>query len=889
MSASDFATTPPTMTILADHAIHEILEDNKAAGDSFELNTKLAAVYDMLRHKNTQCPMAVGIYGDWGSGKTSAMRWLEKQLSEWNAPSNARGGHPRVFPIRFEPWKYHKREDVWNGIVAEVILAIVDKSISENTVANVKSILARTGVFLGSALWKLVLAGLKTKLTVKHEGNDLELNAEAIAKELEELPHKVNEFFHPEATFLNPCEEALKSWIAKNVGQDRYVLFIDDLDRCLPEVAMEVLEAIKLYLNIKSLIFVVGVDDAVVNRVVEKHYEKFGVDAQKSRHYLSKIFQVEMRVSPSEGQMTGYFDAQLDELNRLTDGAWNKNLGCDGIDKNAIEGVIQQLASNNPREVKRLLNSCVIVGLAAKQIKGADQLAFAQGVQWYLLQKHFEFGLFERFNRNVMVKTQTHHWFSRMCQYLRLADAEDLNPLSKVGSEDKSGNALMANMLNLKEDCPDFITGDIMGFDVWQLLIHHHRFVLLLRAVKFSSEITAQVQKQVVEAQLSPAPSERIDQSSLRNIIDDKLRTKLSKLLNRPAAEFDDIDDIDFAEMLDLLDDEDVEKRQIASEALGYVSECDGIRDALLSILCSEDSIKAGFAEYALQKKADYSVVQRDLQRIMDDDEESLRVRCNAARALGGKVSALPLWKDYHEAMFKKHQVKREAITVNGVEFIFLKAPGSCSLMQCPVTQGQWQKVMGENPSRFKGDHLPVESVSWEDCQRFIGKLNEERPRENFRFPSHAEWRFACAAGAAGDDFGAGFGSELTADRANFDGQYPYPEIAKKGVYRQRTTAEGSFLPNDWGFHDMHGNVWEWCEDLVEGSLHVLSGGGWGNYARFTLLANCLHAPTGSDGGVSFRLARGPKTEEKTEKPVAKPERIDGTQPSGARRRTGKK
>src|SRR5262249_11255020 len=127
----------------------------------------------------------------------------------------------------------------------------------------------------------------------------------------------------------------------------------------------------------------------------------------------------------------------------------------------------------------------------------------------------------------------------------------------------------------------------------------------------------------------------------------------------------------------------------------------------------------------------------------------------------------------------------------------------------CPVTQAQWQAVMGYNLSRFKGENRPVDGVSWEDCQEFCMKLSKLEGKV-YRLPTEAEWEFACRAGTT-TPFATG--PTISTDHANFDGTYIY-EGGKKGVYRKATTPVGSFPPNAWGLCDMHGNVWEWCSDL---------------------------------------------------------------------------
>jgi formylglycine-generating enzyme required for sulfatase activity len=110
------------------------------------------------------------------------------------------------------------------------------------------------------------------------------------------------------------------------------------------------------------------------------------------------------------------------------------------------------------------------------------------------------------------------------------------------------------------------------------------------------------------------------------------------------------------------------------------------------------------------------------------------------------------------------------------------------------VTQAEWLKVMGENPSNFKGENLPVEQVSWEDCQEFCEKTG-------FKLPTEAEWEYACRAGKEGAYAGTGKLAEM-----GWNGR-------KCGGI---THPVGEKEPNDFGIYDMHGNVWEWCEDVFD-------------------------------------------------------------------------
>ena len=160
------------------------------------------------------------------------------------------------------------------------------------------------------------------------------------------------------------------------------------------------------------------------------------------------------------------------------------------------------------------------------------------------------------------------------------------------------------------------------------------------------------------------------------------------------------------------------------------------------------------------------------------------------------------------------------------------------------VTQKQWRAVMGNNPSKFKGDNLPVEMVSWEDCDNFCKKSG------GMKLLSEAQWEYACRAGTTNV---FNLGSNINTDQVNYDGNYPYNDTPK-GEYRKKTVVCGS-LPNSntYGLYDMHGNVYEYCQDayqveypseetdpvnLKSSSDRVYRGGSWLSFAGTCRCAN---------------------------------------------------
>lgn len=195
-----------------------------------------------------------------------------------------------------------------------------------------------------------------------------------------------------------------------------------------------------------------------------------------------------------------------------------------------------------------------------------------------------------------------------------------------------------------------------------------------------------------------------------------------------------------------------------------------------------------------------------------------------------------------------------------------------------PVTQAQYEAVIGRNPAAFRanGANHPVENVSWYDAVTFCQRLSELTGQE-FRLPTEAEWEYACRAGSTTPFH---YGATITTDLANYrgtdQGQGSNPGNygrGPKGIYREQTTAVGSFPPNAFGLYDMHGNVWEWCLDHWhenydgaptdgsawisenENSNRLLRGGAWLDLPRYCRSAGRgNNTPVNRDNRFGFRV-----------------------------------
>jgi serine/threonine protein kinase len=201
------------------------------------------------------------------------------------------------------------------------------------------------------------------------------------------------------------------------------------------------------------------------------------------------------------------------------------------------------------------------------------------------------------------------------------------------------------------------------------------------------------------------------------------------------------------------------------------------------------------------------------------------------------------------------------------------------------TTQGQWRAVMGDNPSHFcrtgggkdavkdipdaELEQFPVENVSWDMVQGFLQRLNAREKGRGwvYRLPAEAEWEYACRGGASSkeecafDFYVDKPTNDLSSEQANFNGNGPAGKAAK-GPNLGRPAKVGSYHPNRLGIYDMHGNVWEWCEDsLPQGSGRVFRGGNWLTGGSVcTAAARVEHAPSYRDAYLGFRLARVPSS-----------------------------
>ena len=269
------------------------------------------------------------------------------------------------------------------------------------------------------------------------------------------------------------------------------------------------------------------------------------------------------------------------------------------------------------------------------------------------------------------------------------------------------------------------------------------------------------------------------------------------------------------------------------------------------------------------------------------DNATGLRLAANITQAMIAETKANPRFEGRHFAAFNAAPISTERFKINEVKFNMVGVQGGAFFMgatleqtqygdvdeqpchnvavssfrisDTEVTQALWKAVMGENnnPSRFKGDDLPVENVTWEDCQKFIKKLNTITGKQ-FRLPTEAEWEYAARGGNQSMAYA-------------FPGSDECNEVAWNAHNAKSTKPVATLKPNELGLYDMGGNVAEWCEDWYFaysfihqtnpqgpgiGSNKVLRGSFWEDGQRYCHISYRYSAkPTFKSQNIGFRLA----------------------------------
>lgn len=290
-----------------------MLTDNPIWGknqDRFGFAPYAQILSDTIRDTD-ELPFCIGIFAEWGAGKSSLMNMIQDDLSN----------DGEVKSIWFNPWKYDKKENLWNALIQTILYSIIEDSEDNETISKAKELAKSTA-------WLL----LKKGLSVATSGIITEGNIDTITKNIvknDELHYK----------HINHFENDFSKVVKQYTNNGKFVIFVDDLDRCLPENAITVLESLKLFIGDARCVFVLGMDHLVVEQGLEIRFsDKIKLSG---RDYLDKIIQVPFFLPPVPFN-------KLREALQVT-----KTANFD----DRIWKIIELGLGGNPRKTKRFVNS----------------------------------------------------------------------------------------------------------------------------------------------------------------------------------------------------------------------------------------------------------------------------------------------------------------------------------------------------------------------------------------------------------------------------------------------------------------------------------------------------------------------------------------------------
>jgi hypothetical protein len=324
---------------MTDYSTFKVLIDDPAERPGLGFSWYAEAFAEIIRHSKAQ--FAIGIFGDWGSGKTTLMRAIEHELS----------AHDDVVTVWFNAWRYEREPHLMVPLLDTLRESLVCRAESAATSPNDAGLANRAAAAIGR-VGKALLAGLTLSGGVAGVG--IQLDAGKVIDGLAGDPPAPKEslsFYH---AGFNMLRDAISEFADQ--GARRVVVFVDDLDRCLPENALEVLESMKLFFDIEGFVFVAGLDQSVVDRAVAFKYRRTGDPAAapiEGTAYIKKIFQLPFGL-PRIGT-----EQLQDYLLTLVDGADVPAEQRTDFEQNVRRHLEYLPGADqvNPREVKRLINA----------------------------------------------------------------------------------------------------------------------------------------------------------------------------------------------------------------------------------------------------------------------------------------------------------------------------------------------------------------------------------------------------------------------------------------------------------------------------------------------------------------------------------------------------
>lgn len=836
---------------MEDDRRYDYLTDYWTTQDNLSFSDFRPALFHILTEAQT--PLTVGVFGPWGSGKTSLLRMLKEDVE--------RKGLPSLRPVWFTAWKYDRHEALWRAFILRVLDALYPRrsgdgpwedrdripvaELKEKQVKQVEKLgrlsrsLYETVEWEELGTWAMAwdesareLAKLPAYLLLLAAGGDKVAEKLGISPDLAQLVQRETQAHRLEhLTSMEQFEATFKDALTEILGDEgRLIVFVDDLDRCLPEKAVEVLEAIKLFLEVPGTAFVLGMDRTVIERGIEARYgECFRRDDDEGAEfpisgasYLQKIVQIPFHLPPLVVDDVGTYIEALEE-----------KVPADTRLSAMTQAVFAHGLLPNPRQTKRALNIFRLLKEIA-ETRGMD-------VSWPLLAK------------TVLIQTQWPRLYGDWRLYPTLVQTLEAEYARQPFSEKEAirGRRMMSAEGEVKEVREGVVEevsepGGLLG----PYLRERRKYALLERMLAF------------------PGLDEDGDECARFEGLDREEMAAYVRLAGAVGVEEQVVAEIPADLLTEMLSGD----RALIRDATARLEKEEPERDG---------SQHQGFRERLLQ--------------VMRDPTHPAKERVSAGDALallGDPRFRADAWYLPDEPLLGFVEIPEGPFLMGeSAEQHKLKLP-AYYLARYPVTVAQFQafvEASGFQPGdkdRLSGvPNHPVVWVSWHDalayCDWLTGVLRDWagtpeplvtllRGKDwKITLPSEAEWEKAARGSLEEDnpDRTYPWGDEADPNRANYD---------DTGV--GTTSAVGCFPGgvSPYGIEDLSGNVWEWTrsrwkdypydpadgrENLEAGDdvRRVVRGGAFGNSTRSVRCA-CRYNDNPDDRSTlyGFRVAVSP-------------------------------
>jgi len=798
---------------------YELIKYAKLDVEINEQKTNLADVV-CNKYKSIES-LSVGLFGEWGSGKTHLLKLIESSINSIQLDENASKKEVKTFPkitipVFFNAWRFEKEEHMIIPLFQTMLTQL--EEYEHIPMSEEAKTFFRHSLIKFKVLGKALLKGLKVpeklgEVPTKIKNLDASvigdiLNLEPISKEFEE---KIKEELVDDELFKELTEESrlesvyykIPEWIEKITISDNinFVFLIDDLDRCLPENTLKMLESIKLFLDVPSCAFVLAIDDDVVERGVAYHYRDY---LQQNNNVIINLNDEKAEKGKEEQKeipITGH--EYLEKMIQLPF----------RIPVIGTDNVLDFLTHNYKEDFKKLLK------------EEEDKVGFKEfGQQKEQKSKTDE--ILEFFSKTIPAKPRKIKRTAMLFQTkIKLLDSLGLEHRSKLIAKITLLELFAPKLLRfIQNNGYESIYNRLVYFRGLEKKEENETSTLSLSDVTAIEQHIADKDKKIGYTAKEQALYGRLvdiikENRSSRMIFD------LDYIFDKRESEEDLKLNI---EMSKQVSKKPLEKSTFLSEV------------SMEKLFRTNDatSWEDAFKDNKLLASGEAFLSDTELNDIVLLAKEKVEFAQN------------PEWMGIVAKYVDNEQYIKLLKALYDYRFSDINGKFKMGIYQVTFAEyDRYCELIGNDKvddNEWGRGKRPIMNVSWDDATKYAKWLKEVL-KVDYRLPSSDDWLLACANGKTSKwHFG---------DKEKELKDYAWYRENSEG----KTHPVGEKKPNELGLYDMHGNVWEWCEDWheKEEKKKVLRGGWWDNYSNYTGSAyRYRFNPSNRSNQVGFRLQR---------------------------------